>query len=50
MKLPIFFQTALTALKVSYALVDQAGQIIDHDPLFPTWVGKQLPRLRGAAS
>lgn len=50
MKLPDFIQTALAALKTSYALVDQAGQIVDHDPLFPAWVMGQPDNLVGTAS
>lgn len=50
MKLPDFICTTLAALKTSYALVDQAGQIVEHDPFFPAWVVGQPDSLVGAAS
>jgi adenylate cyclase len=49
MEISGFIQTLLTGLKTSYALVDSAGQIIEHDSLVPVWAMGEQNSLVGRA-
>jgi serine phosphatase RsbU (regulator of sigma subunit) len=38
MKLPAIFQSVLTGVDMTYALVDEDGYVVEHDPLFSLWI------------